>query len=509
MQSKIKTLKEIEELIADLREGGKKIVHCHGVFDLLHPGHIQHFQEARTQGDALVVSITPDRFVNKGPGRPAFNESLRLESLAALGCVDYVVLNDAPDAVPAISRIRPHVYVKGAEYRAHEKDVTGKIQEEAAAVESHGGNIHYTTDDVVFSSSSLINRFFDSSSPEVVDFMTRFKQKYRFEQLLEKIERLSDLNVLIIGDAIIDEYQYVSPLGQSGKGVHLTARCLDKEVFLGGSLIMANHLAQFAKKVTLLTAVGRNCPYRPFIDKALDSRVEPILLESAEEMTLTKKRYVLKDGKQLSKLFETYSTTESFVKEAETAIINEFLKKSASQFDLVLVADFGNGFTNPSIIDHLSAVPTTLAVNTQTNSGNRGYNVVTHYKRADFISLNEPELRLAAHDRYNELPIVIAQIASRLQCPHISVTRGVGGVTCYTQNEQPIIVPALTSSVVDRVGAGDNYFSLAALCLARGYSHEEAGFIGSLAASMNVQTVGNRESSQKPALCKYLTRLMK
>src|SRR6185295_18745199 len=90
--AKIKNFDEISEILEEFKREGLKIVQCHGVFDLLHPGHIRHFREAKTLGDKLVVTLTSDRFVNEGPGRPAFNESLRLESVAALEDVDFVIL---------------------------------------------------------------------------------------------------------------------------------------------------------------------------------------------------------------------------------------------------------------------------------------------------------------------------------------------------------------------------------------------------------------------------------
>ncbi len=505
---KIKSLAEIEQILEAHRETGCRVVQCHGVFDLLHPGHIRHLQEAKKQGDKLIVTVTPDRFVNKGQGRPACNEELRVETLASLAQVDYVVLNDSPDAVSVIRKVKPHIYVKGMEYQDHQTDVTGKISQETEAVEACGGKIHYT-DGVVFSSSSLLNRYVDPPCPEVTRFVGQIKKLYTIEQLMAKIDALSAMKVLVVGDAIIDEYQYVLPLGQSGKGLHMTARCLDREVFLGGSLIIANHIAQLAGSVTLLTAVGRHCPHRPFIQSTLDANVQTVFIELEQETTLTKKRYVLKDGQHLSKLFETYSTADSLLGESETFSVIDYLKTTSADYDLVLVCDFGNGFTNPAIVSALSQVPNFLAINTQTNSGNRGFNVVTHYNRADFISLNEPELRLAAHDRHNQLEEVIEKIASRLTCPYVAVTRGVHGVFCYTKGQKSHEIPALTSSIVDRVGAGDSYFAFAAMCLASGIPHEVAGFVGSLAAGIGVQIVGNREPVYKSALCKYLTRLMK
>jgi len=84
ISSKIVSFDEARSLFAGLRESGKTIVQSHGIWDLIHPGHIYHLEEASELGDILVVSITADKFVRKGPGRPYFNEQLRLRSIAAL-----------------------------------------------------------------------------------------------------------------------------------------------------------------------------------------------------------------------------------------------------------------------------------------------------------------------------------------------------------------------------------------------------------------------------------------
>lgn len=506
--SKIKSLKEIVEILEKEKKNGIKIVQCHGVFDLLHPGHIRHFREAKAQGDCLVVTITPDRFVNKGPGRPVFTESLRLESIAALEDIDYVVLNETPDAISAILKIKPSLYVKGKEYKNHGEDVTGKISEEVRAVESVGGTVFYT-DDIVFSSSSLLNRYFDTMTPEIVSFINRLKEKHSSDEIIKKIDDLKDLRVLVIGDAIIDEYQYTVPLGQSGKGLHMVARCLEKEIFLGGSLIVANHVAQFAKEVTLLTAVGKTCPYLNFIRQNLEPNIRAELTYLEETTTLTKKRYVLKDGNILSKLFETYIGQEEPLSSNQTQKIIQFLNSKGSEYDLVLVCDFGNGFTNPMIIDAISDLPTFLALNAQVNSGNRGFNVVTNYRRANYISVNEPELRLSAHDRNSSLEGIATDICQIMECNSLSVTRGVNGVFCFSPQGEAFQIPAFASNSIDRIGAGDSYLALSSLCMAKGYHPILAGFIGSIAAAMSVQMIGNQEAIKKAPLCKFLTRLMK
>src|SRR3989338_1822925 len=174
---KIKTIDELAVILASLRKKGRKIVHCHGVFDLLHPGHIKHFEAARKKGDILVVTITKDEYVNKGPGRPIFNQSLRAESIAAIECVDFVAVNDWPTAVETIRKIKPHFYVKGSDYARREDDVTAKISLEEEAVKSVGGDIHFT-DEISFSSSTLINTFLNPHPEDVKEFFLKLKSRF-------------------------------------------------------------------------------------------------------------------------------------------------------------------------------------------------------------------------------------------------------------------------------------------------------------------------------------------
>ena len=128
MIKKIIDIKDAELLAADLRKQKKRIVLCHGTFDLLHTGHIKHMQNAKAQGDILFVSITADSFVLKGPGRPVFNEQLRLDNIAALESVDYVFINHSQTALISIDAIKPSYYAKGSDYKNSSEDVTGNIE---------------------------------------------------------------------------------------------------------------------------------------------------------------------------------------------------------------------------------------------------------------------------------------------------------------------------------------------------------------------------------------------
>jgi len=166
-------LRSIDELSAITREAqatGATVVLAHGTFDLIHIGHLRHLRQARAEGSMLLVTITADAFVTKGPGRPVFSERMRAEMLAALECVDFVGIQHAPKAIDAIRTIRPDVYAKGSDYKNPDDDVTGGIVEERNAVEAHGGRIAFT-EDVTFSSSSLINRHLSVFDPTLDEFL--------------------------------------------------------------------------------------------------------------------------------------------------------------------------------------------------------------------------------------------------------------------------------------------------------------------------------------------------
>ena len=230
MNKKIKTLEELQQITADLKSEGKKVVLCHGVFDLLHIGHIKHFEEAKTFGDVLVVTITPDEYVNKGPNRPAFTTALRLEALAALKSVDFVAANKWPIAVETIKTLEPAIYCKGPDYKNYADDVTGKINDEEAAIKSVEGTIRYT-EDITFSSSGLLNKFGNVYNESQKSFIQTFFKGQDFEDIRVRLDHFNNLKVLVIGETIIDQYIFCEALGKSGKEPVLVLRDLNMDQY--------------------------------------------------------------------------------------------------------------------------------------------------------------------------------------------------------------------------------------------------------------------------------------
>jgi rfaE bifunctional protein nucleotidyltransferase chain/domain len=503
---KIHSIEEMASIIRDLKSRGYVIVQSHGVFDLLHPGHLHHFEAAKEQGDVLVVTITKDEYVRKGPGNPAFNQRLRAESVAALEVVDYVAINEWPTAVEAIERLNPDVYVKGAEYANSENDLTGMILEEEKAVKAGGGRVHFT-DGITFSSSRLMNSHFDVYPEEANCFLQDFRRRYSADDILRRLAQLQNMRVLLVGDTIIDEYHYCEALGKSAKELLVTTRYLNEESFAGGVLAVANHLAEFCGDVEVVTCLGLPDSREEFIRSHLASNVRPTFFYREDAPTVVKRRFV--EQAFLSKMFQICFLEDTPLNGGVQEDFCRHLETISPEYDLVIVADFGHGIMTQPSITALQESARFLAVNAQTNSANAGFNLITRYPKADYICLDEPELRLAMHDKFTPVEELIVRLSKTIYSSKVAITRGHRGSVTRDCDEGPFSVPVFSQKVVDRIGAGDAYFAITAPCVAAGFPMELVGFIGNAVGALAVQIVGNRSAVSRPSLLKFITALLK
>ena len=503
---KVKSFGELEGLLAAARAAGRRIALCHGVFDLVHPGHILHFKEARKHGDLLVVTVTPDRFVRKGPGRPVFNQRLRLETVAALEDVDYVALNEWPTAVETIRRLQPNAYVKGNDYAQPADDVTGKIVDEEEAVRAVGGRIVFTNEES-FSSSHLINRFFNNYPDATQEYLREFRTRYSADQIIEMLHGLADARVLVIGEAIVDQYCYCLPMGKSPKETIVATRFANEERFAGGALAIANHLAGFCREVTLVTMFGSDQAHTAFIESKLrpNVRLERIIAE--DRPTILKRRYL--EPNFLTKMFEVQYLNDQPIPEALEREVQGRIAGALADHELTVVADFGHGLMTERLRQFVSSAKTFLALNTQSNSANLGFNPVTKYTRADVVCIDEPELKLAAGSQYGDLGEFSQRIRARLRAGHFLVSRGPRGSMIVAEDGQPVETPALAMKIVDRTGAGDALLSIVAPCMYKRFPLEVTGFLGNCAGALAVETVCNREPIDPTLLFKFITSLLK
>ena len=454
-RDRVKTIAELAAIAKRARSEGKSVVLAHGVFDLLHLGHVRHLEAARRLGDILIVTVTGDEFVRKGPGRPVFAQTIRAEMLAALDYVDWTGVNRSATADILITAIQPNVYVKGNDYADPASDVTSNITHEQELTEKYGGRLHFT-DEVTFSSSGLINEFFDIQDPEARAFLDELRRRSGAERTLKLIDNLSNMRVLLIGETIMDEYEYVDTLGKSSKENIIATLYQDREVFAGGVVAAANHIAGFCKDVEVVTSLGEPAEREVLVGEYLRQNVTLKPYFNSQRPTVRKRRYVEKAT--LRKMFEVYHMVDSPLDKETGEEIAGYLAERSGEFDVVIVCDFGHGIMVKPIIDAVEKHARFLAINAQANAGTLGYNRVTKYTRADYICVDEKEARSTAHDKSNDLDWIISNILpASIDCRRIAATIGSRGSLCWDNESGVTHVPAFAHNPVDTIGAGDAF----------------------------------------------------
>lgn len=457
----------------------KDIIHCHGVFDVLHAGHLSYLESAKKLSGTLVVTITSDRYVNKGPGRPFFPAETRVRMLAALGVVDFVAISDHPTAIPAIQALRPKYYVKGPDYKDRTRDVTGEIYNEERAVEEGGGRLVFT-DDPTYSSSQLLNRFFVNWSDEQIKVIERAKKLGGMNRVYEILEKMSKLTITVVGEPIIDTYRFCIPESISSKSPSISARFQYEENYDGGAFAIAKHLNDFVKKGSFLVP------------------------ESLPEIRKT--RYISIDKNQ--RIFEiTEMPDDSFILEDSHHFCSNLLYHSSAS-DLLIIADFGHRLFEGNVLHALSDVGCFTALNVQANSSNYGFNVFKKHKRFDYLSLDTREARLAYHDR-NSDPYTLAQkVQEDIHGQFMSLTLGRNGAYFFGSGRE-YLSPAFSDVVVDATGAGDAYFAITSCLLKCGCDHELIPFLGNIFAGLKTKIIGNKHPVTKASFVKAVETILK
>jgi cytidyltransferase-like protein len=506
IKDKVLVMDDLIQKVRELRSQGKVVVQSHGVFDLIHPGIVKHLNEARKQGDVLVVTVIKDRDVRRGPGRPVFPEEFRAENVASLEQVSYACIVDDDKPFECVRMLEPDVFAKGQAYKERDRRIHERIFEEER--EFYFGKCRVCeTEGFSFSSSEIINNFLDIYPEETRSFLKRFSKKYSFDEITDRLESLKNLNVLILGDGIVDEYHYCTPMGKATKAHLVVNRYLTHEVFAGGSFAVSNHLAGICDRVHLVTLLGSDESREDFIRSSLKPNIDTKFFYRRESPTIVKKRYV--DQYLNQKLFEVNYLCEDFIDEDQESEIIKYLENTLPMFDLVLVSDFGHGFITNGMIEVLERCSRKIAVNTQTNAANAGYNMITRYRHPNFICLDEPEARLATQGRFSDIAEIARKISRLLDPDHMIITLGKKGCIGLNRKDEAHRTPIFSSKVVDTVGAGDAFFSFTAPAFARDLPLDLVSFIGNAVGALAVQIVCNKKPVEKYELLQFVHSLLK
>jgi rfaE bifunctional protein nucleotidyltransferase chain/domain len=503
MRSKILT----EKKLISLKNAKKKIVLCHGVFDLFHVGHVKHFKEAKKFGDILIVSVTTDKYVNKGPGRPFFNTNQRMELLSEIKIIDFVISSDSVNSVNLINKIKPDFYFKGPDYKKNKDDFTGFIKTEINAVKKHKGTVIYSSGET-FSSSKVINEISNLSDSQK-KLISDIKQKYTFEQISSQIlKKINRIKVLVIGEMIIDRFIFCTALGKSGKEAILNLeKKLEKEL-VGGVGAIANHLSDFSKNIKLISYLGENKQKKRFIINNLKKNITFDYLTKNFSSTITKSKII--DISNGSKLLGLYDFNDKKLSSHENQIFKSKIKKNLNNCDIIIVSDYGHSFINQEIANYL-AKNKKVIVNTQLNAANLGYHTIGKYKKSNWVIINEVELRHELRDRYEDLKKLMIKLSIKLKIKNLIVTCGKNGAYYYSRkNNKYIFCPAFANKVVDKIGSGDSFMSIFSVmnnCFPKDV--QMSLFIASLATIQVLEDYGNTKTINLNSLLKAIKYILK
>lgn len=444
---------------------------CHGVFDLLHLGHIRHLQAARKQGDKLIVSVSDDANVRKGLGRPHFTAEQRAEALRGLECVDEVVINDAQTAVSVIEKIKPDVYVKGIDYGA---TYDANLEREIAAVEQHGGRFHVTKTEK-WSSTQILNS--ERFPEDTLAYLAGARDRGFRDKIHAAFDRADKLKLAFVGETIVDEYRYVGALGKPSKEFVLaTVEIRQADRFLGGAY--AAHLHAEWQEPSLIT--GEGSPLR-------------------------KTRFV--DGDFTRKLFEVYSSRKIELDEDKRGRLRAKLTQAARDCDALVVLDFGHGLLGAEE-RHIIETGKFIAVNAQTNAGNCGFNPITNYRNINFACIDDPEARLAIGDQDGTIERVMVGLSARMMPEtQIIVTHGRHGCA-HLHNERFGVIPPFSATAVDTIGAGDAFLATSAPLVAAGLELEAAALVGNVAGAIKVSILGHQRHVKRDELLQTVDALL-
>jgi len=481
-QGKTPKIITIEQLIAKRNElaiAGYSLVHCHGCFDIVHPGHIQHLKFAAEQGDRLIVSVTADEFVNKGPDRPMFGHDLRAENIAALEFVEWVCIHHQATAVDLLEMLKPDIYIKGAEY-AQKRDP--RFDQEREVIESNGGRVVFSSGDIVYSSTAIVESIRSSSRPDpAVGQISRLSELNDFStsRVARMLEQSKQKRVLVVGETIIDTYVQCQWPEIAEEHPILSLRPTSSSQFDGGAAVIAKHLSKLGVDVTLATPVSS----QEWIRHAEQDGLQVLPMHTDDELP-EKKRYLV--GRE--KVVKLDCTNRISIDEKQRV---EFIDAISDQkFDALILADFGLGMLSEGFVkqivdsmrDHVDCIVGDV-------SGTRSE--LLSMRDFDILCPCESEIRFAMRDQHSTLEEVAKRFREQMGVRWLFVTLGKDGVMILDDSDQIVHLPALSNDPIDVLGCGDALLVGACLSMLGGLNIIESAYVGSLTASIEGSTLGN------------------
>ncbi len=483
------------EAVADARRQGRTTVQCHGCFDIVHPGHIRYLQFARSQGDVLLVSLTGDLDITKGDQRPYIPQELRAENLAALEFVDLVYVDPNQTAEQVLGEVQPDVYVKGAEY---ENSPHPGFLREQQIVEEHGGKVIFSSGDVVFSSTQILETMGREADLESHRLNLICRRHNLSQQTMKSsLDRFSGLRVLVVGDIVLDRYVFCDAIDIASESPMMSLCELEQKTYVGGAAIVARHAAALGASVCLVSSISKD-ESRDQVELVLADECIDSVLVPARRKLATKTRYLVEE----QKLLRVESAENEPLDSLSEQQVAKVLEQHAAQVDAVIFCDFGYGTLTGGLLGRaLPVLRKKVKILAADVSGRRGN--LTHFKDVDLLTPTERELRATLHDFEQGLTLVAWQALQRTNARHLFVTLGKRGLVVFDRRSQDPAsadysgrlvsehLPSFADRALDWLGCGDAMLAASTLALASDVPLIEAAYLGNAAAAMEAARFGN------------------
>ncbi len=482
---KIKTREELLQIVGP-RPRQRSVIMCHGVFDLVHPGHIRHLMYAKSKADLLIASLTSDAYISKANFRPFVPQELRAMNLAALEAVDYVIIDHSPTPLDTIKFLQPDFFAKGYEYS---KDgIHPQTHEELSVLESYGGEFLFTPGDIVYSSSALIEATPPKLSTEKLVTLME-SEGVTFEDLRSALKACAGIRVHVAGDTIVDSYTYCTVVSAMAKTPTLSVQHERQVDFVGGAGIVAKHLRAAGASVTFSTVLGDDA-LKGFVLSDLTAHGIEALPCIDHARPTTQKNVLIAANHRLLKVdrLENQPISEKILEQLSAQL-------SSSPAEACIFSDFRHGIFTAQTIPHLvAAIPPGALRAADSQVASRWGNILD-FVGFDLITPNEREARFALGDQDSVIRPLAMELYKKARCKTLILKLGDRGMITYRTPSPDVrsffTVDSFAHNVVDPVGAGDALLAYATLALVTTHSCVIASIVGSMAAAVACERDGN------------------
>ena len=460
----------------------KKVIQCHGVFDLVHPGHIRHFAHCRSKAEILIVSLTSDAFINKGKYRPFVPEKMRAQNLAVLEMVDFVIIDKNKNPLKLLNLIQPDFFAKGLEYGDLKNLQTIK---EKNIVESFGGKMIFSPGDYVLSSSKIINQMKPDLKFEKLNLLMD-AENINFNDLKKILKDLNKLKIHILGDTIIDTNHYCEIIGGLHKTPTLSIMKQISENFLGGAAIVASHFKSFSKNVTLTTLFSNDTKGKFALKTLKKNRIKTNYYTENDRPTTNKNSYLVNKHK----LLKVDELNNNAITNSTLDKITKLLKKDKSQ--ILVFSDFRHGiFNNQTLSKILDSTNHKTFKVADSQVASRWGNI-SDFKNFDLLTPTEREARYSLFEQDTPIRNLVGNLQKKSKASNIILKLGERGLISISRKKNDYIaLDPFVENLVDSNGAGDALLAYSASTLYTTKSLIISSIIGLLAASCKCETQGN------------------